>query len=225
MGGLDFARNALARIGTPASSPRPRVRGGGGDRDPARAAGDPGRVHCGVRAGGPQPGDGRARAGNADHRRRHECAADTTRTCPRPSRRNGHWWRAVARSRTSCPIRAAMPPWSIWTWPSRTGAGRPGWRWSTSGPKKCAASLSPALAGFTGRHRALADITRWLDDPAERRPMIVTGDPGSGKTAVLGLLAALADPHRRPTVPRDGLPAGCAFRARTRSTWRSTQET
>ena len=37
--------------------------------------------------------------------------------------------------------------------------------------------------------------------------MIVTGDPGSGKTAVLGLLAALADPRRRPTVPRDGLPA------------------
>ena len=38
--------------------------------------------------------------------------------------------------------------------------------------------------------------------------MIVTGDPGSGKTAVLGLLATLADPARRPTVPRDGLPAG-----------------
>ena len=37
---------------------------------------------------------------------------------------------------------------------------------------------------------------------------MVTGDPGSGKTAVLGLLAALSDPQRRPAVPRDGLPAG-----------------
>ena len=64
----------------------------------------------------------------------------------------------------------------------------------------------PRIAGFTGRHRALAEITRWLDTPADARPMIVTGDPGSGKTAVLGVLAALADPQRRPTIPRDGLP-------------------
>ncbi len=63
----------------------------------------------------------------------------------------------------------------------------------------------PRIAGFTGRHRALAGITRWLDTPADSRPVIVTGDPGSGKTAVLGLLAALADPARRPTVPRDDL--------------------
>jgi Caspase domain/WD domain, G-beta repeat len=66
----------------------------------------------------------------------------------------------------------------------------------------------PRIAGFTGRHRALAVIARWLDTPADARPMIVTGDPGSGKTAVLGILAALADPRRRPTIPRDGLPAG-----------------
>ena len=42
--------------------------------------------------------------------------------------------------------------------------------------------------------------------------MVVTGDPGSGKTAVLGLLAALTDPRRRPTVPRDGLPSRCHSR-------------
>ena len=65
----------------------------------------------------------------------------------------------------------------------------------------------PRTLGFTGRHRALAGITRWLETPADARPLIVTGDPGSGKTAVLGLLAAFADPHRRPTVPRGGLPA------------------
>jgi hypothetical protein len=66
----------------------------------------------------------------------------------------------------------------------------------------------PRIAGFTGRHRALDGITRWLDTPADGRPVIVTGDPGSGKTAVLGLLAALADPARRPTVPLSGMPAG-----------------
>ena len=65
----------------------------------------------------------------------------------------------------------------------------------------------PRTLGFTGRHRALADITRWLETPSDARPLIVTGNPGSGKTAVLGLLAALCDPRRRPTVPRDGLPA------------------
>ena len=65
----------------------------------------------------------------------------------------------------------------------------------------------PRTQGFTGRHRALADITRWLQAPGDARPMIVTGGPGSGKTALLGLLAALSDPRRRPTVSRDGLPA------------------
>ena len=65
----------------------------------------------------------------------------------------------------------------------------------------------PRIAGFTGRHRALADIARWLGTPADARPVIVTGDPGSGKTAVLGILAALTDSQRRPTIPRDGLPA------------------
>ena len=36
----------------------------------------------------------------------------------------------------------------------------------------------------------------------------MTGDPGSGKTAVLGLARRARRPQRRPTVPRDGLPAG-----------------
>jgi len=66
----------------------------------------------------------------------------------------------------------------------------------------------PRIAGFTGRHRALTELNRWLDTPADSRPLIVTGDPGSGKTAILGLLAALADPQRRPTISREGLPLG-----------------
>ncbi|NEE05951.1 hypothetical protein G3M58_05830, partial [Streptomyces sp. SID7499] len=56
---------------------------------------------------------------------------------------------------------------------------------------------------FSGRHQALHDITAWLADPAaESRPaLVVTGAPGSGKTAVLGLLAAVSDPEYRRTVP------------------------
>ncbi len=55
---------------------------------------------------------------------------------------------------------------------------------------------------FTGRHAALLDLTAWLTHPDPARPLrVVTGDPGSGKSAVLGLLATLADPDRRHTVP------------------------
>ncbi|MCL8010265.1 AAA family ATPase [Streptomyces sp. AS02] len=55
---------------------------------------------------------------------------------------------------------------------------------------------------FSGRHRALRDITAWLGElPDERPALVVTGDPGSGKTAVLGLLAAVSDPEYRRTVP------------------------
>ncbi|MFJ3230064.1 caspase family protein [Streptomyces sp. NPDC086787] len=55
---------------------------------------------------------------------------------------------------------------------------------------------------FSGRHRALEDITAWLGELPDQRPVsVVTGDPGSGKTAVLGLLAAVSDPEYRRTVP------------------------
>ncbi|MEV7099507.1 caspase family protein, partial [Amycolatopsis sp. NPDC051045] len=63
---------------------------------------------------------------------------------------------------------------------------------------------------FAGRQAALLDITSWLHhiDPAQ--PMLaVTADPGSGKTAVLGLIATLTHSERRATVPLHtlGLPS------------------
>ncbi|MER5538546.1 caspase family protein [Streptomyces mirabilis] len=65
----------------------------------------------------------------------------------------------------------------------------------------------PATQWFTGRHQALTELTRWLNQPGDDgRARVVTGNPGSGKTALLGLLAALSDTERRPTVPRGGLP-------------------
>ncbi|MGK8557478.1 caspase family protein [Nocardia gipuzkoensis] len=55
---------------------------------------------------------------------------------------------------------------------------------------------------FCGRHTALTDITTWLTDPHPDRPLLaVTGDPGSGKTAVLGLIATLTHLEYHRTVP------------------------
>jgi WD40 repeat protein len=67
----------------------------------------------------------------------------------------------------------------------------------------------PAARWFTGRDRALADLIAWLADSPEQsthRCKVVTGGPGSGKTAVLGLLAALSHPDQRAAVPREELP-------------------
>ncbi|WP_404961418.1 caspase family protein [Streptomyces sp. 147326] len=48
---------------------------------------------------------------------------------------------------------------------------------------------------FTGRRQALATLAGWLRDPVhDARARVVTGDPGSGKSAVLGRLLALARP-------------------------------
>ena len=67
----------------------------------------------------------------------------------------------------------------------------------------------PATRWFTGRHAAINDIMRWLRDPSGDRPaLVVTGNAGSGKTALLGLLAGLSDSDYGPSIPRDGLPAG-----------------
>ncbi|GAA2753377.1 WD40 repeat domain-containing protein [Kitasatospora cinereorecta] len=65
---------------------------------------------------------------------------------------------------------------------------------------------------FSGRHTALRALATWLNTlpgPDTQACRVVTAAPGSGKTAVLGLIAALAHPERRRTVPLHalGLPA------------------
>ncbi|TDB84291.1 hypothetical protein E1264_25165 [Actinomadura sp. KC216] len=59
---------------------------------------------------------------------------------------------------------------------------------------------------FVGRHAALGELTRWLSDAAAGTLRVVTGGPGSGKSAVLARLAVLSDPEWRSTVPLDGVP-------------------
>ncbi|WP_414507379.1 caspase family protein [Streptomyces sp. NEAU-L66] len=61
---------------------------------------------------------------------------------------------------------------------------------------------------FCGRHAALDHLANWLRTPGTDGASacrVVTAGPGSGKTAVLGLIAALSHPERRRTVPIDTL--------------------
>ena len=68
----------------------------------------------------------------------------------------------------------------------------------------------PAEAGwrFVGREAALRDLVGWLSDAGDRSARIVTGGPGSGKSAVIGRLVVLSDPDYRRTVPAEGLSLG-----------------
>jgi WD40 repeat protein len=65
----------------------------------------------------------------------------------------------------------------------------------------------PTEAGwrFVGRDAALRDLVRWLNDADDRSARVVTGGPGSGKSAVIGRLVVLSDPDYRRTVPAEGL--------------------
>ncbi|MFF2363771.1 caspase family protein [Streptomyces sp. NPDC058122] len=72
---------------------------------------------------------------------------------------------------------------------------------------------------FCGRHQVLAELADWINQgdalhmdrnialAADGRDVVrvITAGPGSGKTAVLGLVAALTLPERRRTVPIDPL--------------------
>lgn len=62
---------------------------------------------------------------------------------------------------------------------------------------------------FTGRQQALSELVAWLSadpDPTDN-VRVITGGPGSGKSALLARLVVAADP-RRPAVPADDPVAG-----------------
>ena len=206
-GGLDFARNALARIGTPV-----QLTGTGGAgvvvvtaTRPTQQAIAGAFTTAFVRAVRSQ-----ATAGHAPGALSIDAVLNVLRDDPELPVSQQAQWSLLAGS-------GAIP--DFLPNPRRDGAlvdldlDEQDRRWRARLALECQRAeemrgqFVPRTLGFTGRHRALADITRWLEAPDDARPMIVTGDPGSGKTAVLGLLAALSDPRRRPTVPCDGLPA------------------
>ncbi len=61
---------------------------------------------------------------------------------------------------------------------------------------------------FTGRARALARISRWLDRPvADRRVLLVTGSPGAGKSALIGRVVTTSDAALRARLPSGDDPA------------------
>ena len=207
MGGLDFARNALARIGMPARLTEPD---GSGvvvvtATQPAQQA-----IAGAFTTAFARAVRSKATAGYAPGTVSIDAVMNVLQDDPGLPASQQAQWSLVAGSGT---IPNFLPN------PRRDAAlvdldlDEQDRRWRTrlalehKRAEEMRGQFVPRTLGFTGRHRALVGIARWLETPADTRPMIVTGDPGSGKTAVLGLLAALADPSRRPTVPRDGLPA------------------
>ncbi|WP_448640261.1 caspase family protein [Geodermatophilus sp. URMC 63] len=58
---------------------------------------------------------------------------------------------------------------------------------------------------FTGRRVALRELVSWLAEGGDGRIKVVTGGPGSGKSALLARLVTLSDPGYRSRVPREQL--------------------
>lgn len=57
---------------------------------------------------------------------------------------------------------------------------------------------------FRGREAALLGLKKWLDrEVATGRPLVLTGSPGVGKSAVLGRIVTTADPEIGASVPAD----------------------
>jgi hypothetical protein len=60
---------------------------------------------------------------------------------------------------------------------------------------------------FVGRKRVLSELADWLNlPPPDRKVRVVTGSPGSGKSAVLARMAVMADRTTRRRVPPDAVP-------------------
>ena len=85
---------------------------------------------------------------------------------------------------------------------------------------------------FRGRTAALQRITAWLDRPRpDRRVLVVTGSPGTGKSAVLGRVVTTADTAIRAALPpgETGVLAslgsvGCAVHAKGKTALEVAEE-
>jgi hypothetical protein len=59
------------------------------------------------------------------------------------------------------------------------------------------ALIREKVQDFTGREWVFEAIDRWLGDPASNRVFLITGEPGSGKTALVAKLATMSQPEAR----------------------------
>jgi WD40 repeat protein len=104
---------------------------------------------------------------------------------------------------------------------ARWGAGSAGglalasWGWTLADDPEARRHWGPRARGvpvesdrgfrFRGRERALTRILAWLDDPRPKLgPLVVTGSPGAGKSAILGRVVTSADPDFAAAMPADG---------------------
>ncbi|RPI55923.1 MAG: hypothetical protein EHM56_04860, partial [Chloroflexi bacterium] len=53
--------------------------------------------------------------------------------------------------------------------------------------------IAERTGSFVGREWVLAEVDRWLADPGVPRFLVITGAPGSGKTAIAGMLTQVRD--------------------------------
>lgn len=93
-----------------------------------------------------------------------------------------------------------------WRLRFETGELRRHWGPRARGLQRGRNSNSPWL--FTGRVRAMRAIVEWLGQGDGQSGLIVTGGPGSGKSAVISRVVTLADDHLRNETPTDSAPAG-----------------
>lgn len=94
---------------------------------------------------------------------------------------------------------------AAWRLSDADDAALAAWGWSLSGDEERDRHWLPRARGvavrsergyrFRGRTTALTELKAWLDrpDPAGR-PLVLTGSPGVGKSAVLGRVVTTADP-------------------------------
>lgn len=80
-------------------------------------------------------------------------------------------------------------------------------------PKAMGAEIGDVGWYFTGRHAALEEIVTWLTgDLFDSRTRVVTGGPGSGKSALIARIVTLSNPSTRGAALATG---GCAVKTTT----------
>jgi hypothetical protein len=117
-----------------------------------------------------------------------------------------------------------------WTIEAGDDVARQTWNWKPTGDGEVDRHWRPRARGvtsnaeqgdrFQGRVAALRTITAWLDRPTpDHRVLVVTGEPGAGKSAVLGRVVVTAHPTGDDTAADSGPRAspgsvGCAVHAK-----------